>query len=145
MNYKTLSRVDYLVVHCSATPPRLNWSAKDIDRVHRQQGWLSIGYHYVIRRDGTVEKGRPDTAQGSHARGVNDRSLGICLIGGVDEKMRPEANFTNEQYAALRKLLAELKAKHPDAQIIGHRDVPGTRKACPSFDVKAWLRDNPIN
>lgn len=145
MSYAALKRVDYLVVHCSATPPRLNWSASDIDRVHREQGWEAIGYHYVIRRDGTVEKGRPDTAQGAHARGVNARSLGICMIGGVDDKMRPEDNFTAEQYTALRTLLGQLKAKYPAAEIIGHRDVPGTRKACPSFDVGAWLRDNPIN
>jgi N-acetyl-anhydromuramyl-L-alanine amidase AmpD len=145
MTYKKLSRVDYLVVHCSATPPRLNWTAKDIDRVHRQQGWLSIGYHFVIRRDGTVDIGRPETAQGSHARGVNDRSLGICLVGGVDDKGRADDNFTPEQFASLRALLRQLKAKHPAAKIIGHRDVPGTRKACPSFDVADWLARNPIN
>jgi N-acetylmuramoyl-L-alanine amidase len=63
------------------------------------------------------------------------------MIGGVTEHdvNKPEANFTDEQYASLRKVLADLKTKFPHAEILGHRDMPHVKKACPSFDVRHWL------
>ena len=136
-----MEAVKYLVVHCSATPPNMAVDAKMIDRWHRQQGWRCIGYHYVIKRDGEVQKGRPENEAGAHAIQVNDCSIGICLVGGVAaDKVTPEDNFTGAQYKALRRLLLELLGKYPKAMIIGHRDVE-KRKACPSFDVKSWWRD----
>lgn len=117
--------------------------AKEIRRWHIQQDYRDIGYHFVIRRDGTVEDGRPVDQAGAHARGVNDRSVGICLVGGVDatKQMNPENNFTPEQFDALRALLIRLKSIYPKAEVIGHRDVPGTRKACPSFDMKSLWKE----
>ena len=144
-NYTKLSRVDFIVIHCSATRATADIGAADIDKWHRQQGWLSIGYHYVIRRDGTVEKGRPADAVGSHAKGVNARSLGICMAGGVDTKGKAEDNFTPEQKDAVLALVKQLKAKHPAAKVIGHRDVPGTRKDCPSWDVMAWAAEHGLS
>lgn len=140
MNYKPIQSVDLIVVHCSATRATDDIGAKDIDRWHKQRGWFEIGYHYVIRRDGTIEKGRPDDKPGAHARGYNHKSLGICLAGGVAPNGKtPENNFTPHQFASLATLLKQLKAKHPNAEILGHRDLPGVNKACPSFDVREWL------
>lgn len=132
--------INALVVHCSATGPAADVGAVDIDRWHKQRGFRRIGYHYVIRRDGTVEKGRPDTEVGAHAEGYNKASIGICLVGGVDasKRMNPQDNFTPAQKDALRTLLYQLRALYPDATVLGHRDIPGVAKACPSFDVKAW-------
>ena len=144
MNYAKLKRVDFLVVHASDTRASADIGASEIDKWHRQQGWLSIGYHFVIRRNGVIEKGRPEDAQGSHARGVNQTSLGICMAGGKGDNGKPENNFTPAQFASLHKLLTELRRKHPTAKIIGHRDVPGTKKACPCFSVAEWLAANPI-
>lgn len=129
--------IQYLVVHCSATTQNRNIGVKEIDRWHRAKGWLGVGYHYVIRRDGTVELGRPAIRPGAHCLGYNDVSLGICLVGGVSTRKRPLNNFTPEQMAALRSLLADLAREHPGVEVVGHRDL-NPLKACPSFDVRAW-------
>ena len=50
----------YIVIHCSQTRPSQKWGAKEIDRIHREKGWLKIGYHTVIKRDGIIEQGRED-------------------------------------------------------------------------------------
>jgi len=149
--YKPLVNVRYLVVHCAATPADMDIGAKEIDRWHRQRGFFEIGYHAVIRRDGTIEPGRSRDKPGAHAQGFNDRSLGVCLVGGCKRgeggALVADNNFTDAQFEALRGLLREWKAMHPDAEIVGHRDLPSPLarlKDCPSFDVKEWLEANPI-
>lgn len=142
----------HIIIHCSATKPSMDVGAQWIDREHRARGFLRIGYHKVIRRDGTVEDGRALDERGAHCldAGMNHISVGICLIGGVSEKPQKhipgnpwngsdaENNFTPEQFKVLREMLFDLLKVYPGAQIIGHRDVPGVTKACPSFDVKEW-------
>lgn len=145
------SDVRYLVVHCSATPAARDIGAKEIDLMHRQRGFRKIGYHYIIRRDGRIETGRPPSEPGAHVQGFNSRSLGICLIGGVKpDGKTAETNFTPAQYDALEGLLKRLGPTYPDATILGHRDLsPDTNrdgritpnewlKECPTFDVKPW-------
>lgn len=161
MNYKPIASVDFLVVHCSATTPDMDVGAKEIERWHKEQGYFAIGYHYVIRRNGAVEKGRPNDQPGAHVAGHNHNSLGICMVGGVKwidlnrngkrevNELNAESNFTPEQFDALHKLLHELHAKHPSAEILGHRDIErrdGKKytKACPSFDVPFWLENRPL-
>lgn len=140
MKLKPLSAVDYLVVHCSATPAHMDVTAKDIKRWHRKRGFLDIGYHYVIRRDGTLEFGRDESEPGAHVRGFNHRSLGICMIGGSTggKRPKPEDNFEETQFNALAKLLGYLSRKYPDAEIKGHGEMPRVAKACPSFDVELF-------
>lgn len=133
--------VRYLVVHCSATQAKANIGVKEITRMHRERGFLTIGYHFVIRRDGTVEKGRALDAIGAHAEGWNSRSLGICLVGGIDKDMKPQDNFTSDQYAALAVLLQDLRKGFPKASILGHRDLPNVKKDCPCFDVRSWVKE----
>jgi len=130
--------VRYLVVHCSATPPKAKVNATVIDRWHRQQGWRKIGYHYVINRDGAVETGRTLDEVGAHVEGFNAVSVGICLVGGVDEKLKPQDNFTEAQRRKLAVLLKTLLKSYPKADVLGHRDLPKVKKDCPSFDVRAW-------
>lgn len=139
---KKLTSVDYLVVHCSATKITQDIGKQEIDKWHRQRKMFGIGYHYVIRRDGSLEEGREHTVMGAHVRGHNHNSIGICLIGGIDEKGKPEQNYESAQYAALKALLKYLKEHHPEADVIGHRDFPGVAKACPCFDVKEWVDAN---
>lgn len=138
MQFKQRLNTNRIVVHCSATRATQDIGAPDIDRWHRARGFLAIGYHYVIRRDGTLEQGRPPNAVGSHAVGHNSNSIGICLVGGIDHNGDPQNNFTVEQFVELERLLKELKLAHPHAEVLGHRDIPGVAKACPSFDVRAW-------
>jgi len=141
LKYIPLTNVRYLVVHCAATPAKMDIGAKEIDRWHRERGFFSLGYHYVIRRNGTIEDGRPLDQPGAHVRQYNSVSLGVCLVGGVDKagpEGKPEANFTSEQIYMLRIVLDEWKAKWPNAEIVGHRDLDAG-KACPSFNVKKWI------
>ncbi len=139
MKWKKLKAVDFLVVHASATPETMDIGVEEIRQWHRQRGWLDVGYHKIIRRDGTVEDGRPLDVPGAHARGFNSRSLGICLIGGVEsDKKTPESNYTHDQWNALELLITDLKGMFPDAEVLGHRDLPHVSKACPCFDTKEW-------
>ena len=130
---------DYIVIHCSATKASMDHvDAKEIDRWHRQKGWRKIGYHWVIRRDGIVEEGRELGEVGAHARGFNSKSIGICMVGGVDEDMNPENNYTDEQWKSLEDLVRQMKLPYPDAEVLGHCDLPDVSKACPCFNVREW-------
>lgn len=133
---------DALIIHTSATRASMDIGRAEIDRWHRDRGFLGIGYHYVIRRDGTVETGRPEDAAGAHCRdqGMNHRSIGVCMVGGLDENGRPESNYTPEQWATLERLTTEIVKRNPSIAVIcGHRDVKGVAKECPCFDVREWL------
>ncbi len=150
-----IKAVRYLVVHCAATPPSRDIGVAEIRAMHKQRGFNDVGYHYVIRRDGRIEKGRADTAMGAHASGFNSVSLGICMVGGINAKGWSEQNFTTAQFDALRDLLKTLKARHAGAEILGHRDLSPDKnrdgkvsrnewlKDCPCFDVRDWLAGNP--
>jgi len=92
----------------------------------------------VIKQDGTIEKGREEKEIGAHASGFNKGSLGICLVGGVDDLNEPKNNFTKNQFDSLYRMLNQLKEKYPDAKILGHRDLPNVQKRCPCFDVMRW-------
>lgn len=142
MKWKKLKAVDYIVIHCSATKEDQDIGLEEIRRWHRQRGWLDVGYHYIIRRDGEVQTGRPHDVPGAHARGFNHISLGICLVGGVESDGKtPEMNYTHFQWKELERLVRDLKRLHPDAKVIGHRDLPNVNKACPCFDVGDWWLD----
>lgn len=131
-------KIKKLIIHAADTPADMDIGAEEIRRWHvdpkpRGNGWSDIGYHYVIRRNGEIEKGRPDTRQGAHAAGHNAGSLGICLVGGM-----PDCNYTAAQWHSLESLVTSLLAQHPGAEVIGHRDV--SDKPCPMFDAVAWAR-----
>jgi N-acetylmuramoyl-L-alanine amidase len=133
---------NWISIHCSATRPSQDVGAADIRKWHKAQGWSDIGYHFVIRRNGKIEKGRAVDAVGAHVAGFNASSVGICMVGGVSQKdfTKAENNFTKEQFAALRSLLTWISARYPKAKVRGHRDFPRVSKACPSFDAIAWAK-----
>lgn len=137
----TRKSTDFIIIHCSATPPEMDIGAAEIDRWHRARGWLGIGYHFVIRRNGAVELGRAPSRAGAHVNGYNDKSLGICLVGGSSKfnLKRAENNFTPLQWEALTELLIVTSELFPNAEVVGHRDLDAG-KICPSFDVKGWLK-----
>lgn len=136
-----MRQINTIVVHCSATRASQDIGAADIDRWHREgNGWSQIGYHYVVRRDGTVEPGRDIEKSGAHVRGHNSNSIGVCLVGGVaeDDVSVAEDNFTGKQWEALTGLLRNLLASYPKAVIVGHNELD-SGKECPSFDVQVAL------
>lgn len=143
--------VKAIIVHCAATPPEYDVGFKEIDRWHRKKGWMMCGYHYIIKRDGTIEKGRELTRFGAHCPGGwNQKSLGICMAGGIDKKPTPkrkplpENNFTKAQFTALRGLLMWLRSVgYAHCAVVGHRDTPPgikAKKDCPSFDAPLWWK-----
>lgn len=138
VQFKKRDRTEAIFVHCSATKPSQDIGASTIEMWHKQQGWLSIGYHFVIKRDGTVEEGRPVDVIGSHVKDWNYKSVGVCLVGGINDKGNFEANFTPAQMHSLDATLKYLKSKYPQAEIKAHHDV--APKACPSFDLQRWLK-----
>ena len=98
--------ITLIIIHCSAVRPDQMSSAAQIDSWHRQRGWkLGIGYHYVIRRDGTIEPGRPEWMIGAHCVNHNAHSIGVCYEGGLDIRGQPDDTRTAEQKATMRQLL----------------------------------------
>ncbi len=134
MEFLEKSKIKYLVVHCSDTKPNL--TALDIHKLHLKFGWNGIGYHKIIEINGKIVNGRPLYWVGAHAKGVNKKSLGVCLIG--------KNNFPKVQLLSLKKVLKEWKEYFPDAKILGHRDVIKTHKTCPNFNVKEWCFENNL-
>ena len=130
-----------IVVHCSAVRPDQQSSVAQIDSWHRERGFkLGIGYHYVVRRDGEVEPGRPEFLVGAHCLNHNAHSIGVCYEGGLDIRGQPADTRTAEQKQAMRQLLEELHGRYPRAIIVGHHDLnPG--KNCPCYDVAREYTD----
>ncbi len=116
--------------------------AKEIEAMHkaRTPPFATIGYHFVIRTNGVIEYGRPVSHIGAHVEGHNAKSIGICLIGGLNSSGKPAYNFTSEQQQSLKLLVSILEHTFPNVEILGHRDFPNVAKDCPCFDVKHWLR-----
>lgn len=142
VQFKQRTETTLLIVHCAATPPSMNIGLREIRQWHKEKGWLDVGYHFIIRRDGTIEDGRDVGAIGAHCEGKNYTSVGVCLVGGVDAGGKPQANFTPQQMQALKDVLAGLKVEYPEATVHGHREFAA--KACPSFDVQRWLNTNEL-
>jgi N-acetylmuramoyl-L-alanine amidase len=140
---KSKRRIDYIAVHCTATPEGVDKSVQKIREEHIAQGWSDIGYHYVITRDGKIYPGRDVDLVGSHVAGYNSNSIGVVYVGGLEykpgvayNKLQPKDTRTAAQKEALVSLLRDLRRLYPNAKIQGHRDFPKVNKACPSFDAK---------
>ena len=124
-----------IIIHCSATREGHAFTAEDIDRWHRERGYRSIGYHYVVLLDGTVQEGRPLDVAGAHCQGHNAHSIGVCYIGGLDLNGKPKDTRTPMQCHALEQLITVLHLRFPTATVHGHREY--ANKECPCFDVKS--------
>lgn len=113
-------------------------SAETIHRWHLQNGWAGIGYHFVIRKDGTIEAGRPMDTVGAHCYGENSHTVGVNVVGNFEDYMPEDA-----QIASAKRLLAALcryYGLNPDSStIFGHRDFNAT--ACPGQNLYDMLPD----
>lgn len=134
LNIKNNRIIKEIIVHCSATPEGKDFTVLDIKKWHLERGFSDIGYHYVIYRDGSINKGRDESKIGAHCTGHNSYSIGVCYVGGVakDGKTAKDTR-TDAQKKSLLSLLRNLKMKYPQASIHSHRDY--ANKACPSFDA----------
>jgi len=131
---------DYIVVHSTNTKPNVDLSARDIDERHRKRGLLKIGYHCVIKRDGTIELGRPFNEIGAHLQDYDVKSVGICIIGGLNTRGVVAPDYTSQQQKSLYVLIKTLTYMYKDAKVIGHNNLEKTD--CPSFDVQEWWESN---
>lgn len=123
--------ITLIVIHCSAVKPDQLSSVAQIDSWHRDRGFkFGVGYHYVIRRDGTIEAGRPEWLVGAHCVNHNKYSIGVCYEGGLDARGQPADTRTVAQKATLRQLLTDLHRRYPRAVIVGHHDL-NPQKDCP--------------
>ena len=126
--------INIIVIHCSATRSNRTYSVTQLIRDHAKRFGFT-GYHYYITRDGQTYQTRHENLVGAHARGYNKHSLGVCYEGGLNERGQSEDTRTEAQKRALLRLLRRLKKAHPDARILGHRDLPDVHKDCPCFDA----------
>jgi len=122
-------KINRHIIHCSDST---FGDAATIDKWHKERGFNQIGYHFVIKRDGTLESGRPLEVLGAHVRGHNRDSIGTCLIG-VD-------TFTKAQFLTLRNLQLVLKQLFPYMETYPHNYFD-SNKTCPNFDIKEVLTD----
>lgn len=135
-------RIRKIIVHCTATPEGRDIDAATVRDWHvRGNGWADIGYHWLVKLDGTIEQGRPENRAGAHVTGHNSDSIGIVYVGGYAKDGRtPKDTRTPEQRVALKRLLAQKLADYPGAVIYGHNDFDKGR-ACPCFDARAEYKD----
>lgn len=120
--------IDTIIIHHRAG----NGDVQSIHTQHRAQGWWGIGYHYYIRRDGSIWKGRPEEFCGSHAgasSGYNTHSIGICFEGNLDKDQ-----MTDEQVASGRELIADIRRRYSIDRILRHSDVAAT--GCPGKNCR---------
>lgn len=132
---KSKRNINEIIVHCTATPDGRPVTIREITQWHKNRGFSTIGYHYVVMLDGTVCNGRNVDIVGAHCTNHNSNSIGVCYVGGLDKVTKqPKDTRTPAQKYALTTLLKKLKALYPKAKIYGHRDF--SSKACPCFDAK---------
>ena len=130
--------VKYIVIHCSATRSTRDYTAEQLLRDHKTRGFRTVGYHFYIRRDGSVTQHRKLLEVGAHCRPWNRCSIGICYEGGLNENGVPADTRTYAQKCSLLDLLRQLKTDYPNARISGHRQLSSSiHKACPCFDAKS--------
>ena len=130
--------INLIVIHCSATCCNKDFPVEALEACHRARGFNGIGYHYYITKDGQLHLTRSEDVQGAHAKRYNKNSIGICYEGGLDEKGKPADTRTPAQKRTLLALLKSLRVDFPDAEILGHRDLPWVKKACPCFDATEY-------
>lgn len=135
--------INKIIVHCTDTPARRDVSIEDVRKWHTSspplgRGWRNVGYHYLVRLDGSVERGMPISSAGIHCKGHNAHSIAVCYVGGRDADGKTADTRTDAQRAALLKLLATLTRMYR-CKIYGHHDF-NPAKACPCFDAQAEYR-----
>jgi len=130
-----MRQINKIIVHCTATPEGRAHTVADVTGWHKERGFNTIGYHWLIGINGELWQGRPEDVIGAHTVGANADSIGISYVGGMTKDMKVSKDTRTEaQKATLLKLLQNLKKTYPGAKIYGHRDF--AKKDCPSFNAK---------
>jgi len=123
-----MRNIKKIVVHCTASPDNLDIGFKEIDQWHKDRGWRGCGYHWIVRRDGTCEAGRPELEVGAHVKGHNADSIGIVWIGinSITEAQKKTLD------RVIRGLLNAYNLSVED--VYGHYEL-FVGKTCPRLDM----------
>ena len=136
--------VKYIVIHCSATRSTRDYTAEQLLRDHKTRGFRTVGYHFYIRRDGSVTQHRKLLEVGAHCRPWNRCSIGICYEGGLDVRGRAKDTRTPEQRSALRLLVHQLlKRFRNNVRICGHRDLSPDLNGDGVIEPEEWIKECP--
>ena len=147
-------KAQYLIIHCTATLPSVHWTKEDILRFFKEdRQWSRPGYRDFIDKDGVLHNLRPYDNDGYiqyeeatwGARGYNWISWHIAYDGGVDQLLKGADTRNDAQIKALRNYVTVIKTMFPEIKIMGHRDLPGVNKACPSFDVHSDFEESLVD
>ena len=145
----------YLVLHCTATPEGREVTSGEIRHWHTDPvkkgglGWKQVGYTDMIHLDGRVERlvrnnedAEVDPWEVTNgAKGYNTVSRHVVYVGGVSKDGKTAKDTRTEaQLKAMTAYVRDFHERFPQIRIVGHGELPGVKKACPSFDVAAWLR-----
>ena len=150
--FKNVNReVTEIVVHWTETPTNKNIGPEEINKIHLESGLNGIGYHYVIRRDGSLQRGRPINIQGEHApvNKHNERSIGIVFVGGINvpsgtsnlENFISVQSLTRSQFNTFDHLCRAFFARFPGGQAVGHNDIDPIEDD-PGFNVREYVLAN---
>ena len=153
-----MAELKRLVIHCTDTPEGRKVPSDDIRSWHTSptsqggRGWKQVGYTDMFHLDGTVERLVKNNEDANvdpweitnGAKGYNSTSRHIVYVGGrAATSKTPKDTRTEEQKEAMKQYVLDFHRRHPDVAIVGHNAL--SNKACPSFDVPAWLREIGIN
>ena len=133
---ETRRLTDMVVIHHTGNPSDDDLSAAEIDASHKARGWACIGYHYVVRKDGTVEQGRPHWTVGAHAYGENSHTIGIHVCGNFEEA-EPTAAQIESTAMLLANLCTDYELPIDRDHVVGHRELMAT--ACPGRNLFAQM------
>ena len=138
-----MRKINLIVIHCSATREDRTLTAFDLNLLHRRRGFNGTGYHYYIRKDGTVFLTRPVERIVAHARGFNENSIGICYEGGLDCRGRPADTRTPEQRTSLHLLVRQLQEQFPGCKVCGNRDLSPDLNGNGEIEPEEWIKQCP--
>lgn len=134
-----MRQINRYILHCSDSDRREDDDISVINEWHVARGFAGVGYHFFIKKDGTVQKGRRLELPGAHVQNHNADSIGICLSGRKE--------FTGKQFVALKGLIEELNGMLANnnngvlPQIYGHCEFD-KMKTCPNFNYRQFAKDN---
>ena len=138
-----LRKVDTLIVHCTASAFGVDLTVAQIRAMHKALGWSDIGYHFVVRLDGSVNVGRPENIVGAHVSGHNTGSIGISYVGGLAKGGKAADTRTDIQKQGLLAILTELCTRYPIKRIAGHRDYSPDKNNNGSVEPNEWIKQCP--
>lgn len=135
--------IKFLTIHCAATPEGRNVSAEQVEQWDVAR-FNQPSYHWIVELNGLQHRSLQDSVLGAHVAHQNSHNIGIVYVGGCDIHMEPKDTRTPLQKQALLSLVKDYMAKYPGIVVRGHRDWPNVHKACPSFNVEAWLQSEGL-